>query len=589
MSPGPVLALEAAPVPGPAPAGEAARPAAGSLADTLIPAGAALVLVAASPQTADPFWAPKVVVVLAFGLAGLVALGRLLAGRDRPALALGGFVAWAGLSAALAAQPALAVFGLYGLGTGWLFVAAVAGWWALGRHLGPLGRRRLEAVVMAGAVGEAAVAAASALSHSSSPLLAPYQGRYEALFDNPIYLAGFLAAALALAARRLAGGQGGWGSWATVAACGAGLELSGERLGLVVAGAAVAVVGLGWRFGRTRARALGLAGRLAAVAALGVGLGWLAGYQGVVATGRVVASNLDNSLEGRLASWGSAARAVAERPLVGWGPGRYEAAEVPRRTLAEARQEGPDRYFADAHDLVAEYAATTGLVGLGLLGAWLWGARRGRGPLAWFAAALGAHLLLEPLSVGIVPLAALALGACAPGTWGPGLGRRGGVAALALAGAGLALGGLLLAGDASFVAAYRDYDAAEVLAAGRLLPPWPDVTDQAAQIAAFGALQGRPGQGARAIGLAARAAGQDPADPEAWILLGDYQARFGSRPAARAAFSRALQANPWSEKALLGLYATTPPAQAARRAAIRDRLALLGVHRLPGHLLGSGR
>src|SRR5207249_1102745 len=117
----------------------------------------------------------------------------------------------------------------------------------------------------------------------------------------------------------------------------------------------------------------------------------------------------------RWATWKAGAHAVAHRPVLGAGPGRFGAATLPYRTLATVRQGQADAYYVDAHNIVVEYAATTGLFGLAALLAWVTLMFRGAsGPLLAFAAVLLVLHLTEPMSVGVTPLAFLALGAAGP-------------------------------------------------------------------------------------------------------------------------------------------------------------------------------
>ena len=132
-------------------------------------------------------------------------------------------------------------------------------------------------------------------------------------------------------------------------------------------------------------------------------------------TARVSDTTGGGGIGQRWATWKAGAHVVAHRPLVGAGPGRFGAATLPYRTLAAVRQGQADAYYVDAHNIVVEYATTTGLLGLAALLAWLGLAlRRASGPLLAFGAVLLVLHMAEPMSVGVTPLAFLALGAAGP-------------------------------------------------------------------------------------------------------------------------------------------------------------------------------
>src|SRR3954466_8181692 len=123
---------------------------------TVAYAGGLLVL--GLPNVSGYYWTPKAALVLVALVPGLVALGRLIATRDRAAVAAAGFVLVAGLATLLSPSPRLAVFGLYIEGTGLVFVAALVGAWALGRGLSAPAARMLGSVVLAAAVANAVMA-----------------------------------------------------------------------------------------------------------------------------------------------------------------------------------------------------------------------------------------------------------------------------------------------------------------------------------------------------------------------------------------------------------------------------------------------
>ena len=555
--------------------------------DRLVPVAAVLLVVAFSSQTSLPMWTPKAVVALVVGLGGVASLAVLILRRDRSAVALGGLLVAGGLSMVLSDRPLLSLFGPQTFGTGWLFMLVVAGWWALGRRLSERGRRNLESALVWAAVANGAVATVEALWSLPYSGFQALEGRSAGLFDNPVYLAGFLTGAVALVVRRIARDRADrtvpWGDMAVLMILAVGLEVSGERLGLLAAGA-VAVAALAGRSLRGR-RVTAVA--CAAALAVGVLLGALAdgsggqtggGHAGGGATTQLARTTSGNALYGRVYSWEAAVSAVGRRPLLGWGPGRYAAATTPHRSLSEARAQGPEQVFSDAHDLLVQYATTTGLVGLGFLLAFLvLAARRARGPLAWFAALIAVHLLLEPQSVGVVPLGMLALGAAAGGATEPVPVLRVGWLRPATA-AGLAVGavvaGMLYLGDVSYKSATTGFSPTAMSRAMRLLPPWPQVAQDASRIYIFEGL-GTPADSAQhraALAYARRGTDEDPSSATAWTYRGAVERKYGSTRRAAADFARALADNPYSYNAMAGVYVTAGSGDATVRTAMCRRM-----------------
>src|SRR6478672_9441489 len=120
---------------------------------TVAYAGGLLVL--GLPNVSGYYWTPKAALVLVALLPGMVALGRLIAARDRAAIAGAAFVVVAGAATLVSPSPLLSVVGLYIEGTGFLFVVALVGAWALGRRLRPHATRVLGTVILAAAVANA--------------------------------------------------------------------------------------------------------------------------------------------------------------------------------------------------------------------------------------------------------------------------------------------------------------------------------------------------------------------------------------------------------------------------------------------------
>ena len=249
-----------------------------------------------------------------------------------------------------------------------------------------------------------------------------------------------------------------------------------------------------------------------------------------------------------------ALEAVKERPLLGIGPGLYRRATSPHNTPAAARAYGADALNRDAHNVFVEYAATVGLVGVAIFGAWLVLAARGaRGELVWFVAIGGFSLLLQPLWVGLTPVLAVAFGAAARRTPAS-MTRVTLTTATGLVVVGAIAGALLLRGDARLLDASQSRDLADAHAATSALEPWPEPALIEARIAQRVARSDPASDaGATALRAARTAAPRDVSAPDVWNTIAEMELEFGQRERAVRAFNNALRWNPLSIRALIGL------------------------------------
>src|SRR5947209_2273232 len=325
-----------------------------------------------SPSLSAQAWTPRAALVLVVAALGLPRLVGLVGSDARPtALAAMAFIAVAALATALCPQPILSLFGLYNWGTGLLFVAALVGAWALGASVDRRGVDVVGNALIAGILVNAVVAIVQgALALDVAPFTR-YEGRAAGLLSNPVHPATLTAGGVALLVPRVRTNPRRWGAALVLVA--AALQLSGSRFALALAiGVGVVVLVRGRQAAVLAAAALVL-GLL-----LGLGVGAVGGA--TTGSGRVQAGGESVGTTARLRAWAAAGHAIAEHPLLGSGPGRYRAATSAHRDLALVRAEGADRLFVDAHNLVVEYAATTGLVGAAALAVWLLAAfRRARG------------------------------------------------------------------------------------------------------------------------------------------------------------------------------------------------------------------
>ncbi|HUF83732.1 MAG TPA: O-antigen ligase family protein, partial [Acidimicrobiia bacterium] len=276
----------------------------------------------------------------------------------------------------------------------------------------------------------------------------------------------------------------------------------------------------------------------------------------VTGTSRLQGETSLEGTESRLSVWGYGAEAAAERPLLGWGPGRFAAATTPRYS-PQVMREG---VFDSAHSWPVEYATTTGLLGLVLLLGWLGlAARAAGGPLAWFTALYGLFALVEPMSLALTPVVLLALGASGPSSRleAEHRQRRGsgyeGLIAAAGAAAGLLIAAPYLAGERAMADAVLDTSPSAWRRADGLLPAWPEVAHLGARVSAFHGLSSDgDDHRRRALRLARQAVDRDPANARWWAHLGFLEMKWGSPAAAGAAFDEALDRLPWYPLALEG-------------------------------------
>lgn len=515
-------------------------------------------LVLWSPNLSGGFVTPRVVLAL-LGLGpGLVVLTSAAREGDRAARFGLGYLAWALLAALACAQPRIAVLGSFDSDLGWIHLASWIAAWGLGRRLGAPGRRLLPAVLVGGVLANALVAVLQVVAEPTGAL-ALVDGRATGLVSSSVFLGGLMAGGLALLGRSIGASRRWPALLVAVVLTSAAADLSGSRVALVGGAGAclLAVVGGAQRVARRE-----VALRVGLVA-LALAVGALAGSaldSGSSSTGRLAGGG---GVDARVEMWGHGLRAAVERPVLGWGPGRFRAATAGRASAAFVRAEGPDRPFYDAHNLLVEHLVGTGVPGLLLLGAFGWSAaRRARGPAAWFAAGVALTWLLTPASVATAPAALVALGAAAPA--GPAArGRAGSRVGLAV-GAGLALvaavaGARLVLADVVVADATEAVDPSGIQRAAGLLPPDAVLAGLETQAWRVDATTGGgPASGRRALAAARRAVELDPTRAGWWVELGEVQLAYApGGPTARlaaadASFDEALARTPWSVQAMIG-------------------------------------
>lgn len=507
-----------------------------------------LLPVSFSPSVYATFWTPKAAILLVVVGVGIPTLGQLVVNRDRPSVLALAFLAAAAASALLSTKPALAIFGSYNHGTGLLFYIAVVAAWAIGRATDDLGRRRLLTAFVAAMVISSVAAVAQTLFDLSEFQLGRVHDRADAFMGNPVHLGAATAGAIGIV------------TWWTVREgrrvhmvllplFAAALELSGSRFAVVAAaGLVIAVVrGPSWR------------GAIAVVLLLiGFATGGAIAAAAAAPSGTSRAASVTSSaLTPRIEMWKAATRAIADRPFFGFGPGRFREATGRLRTTQMARAEGPDKLFLDAHNVVAEVAVTTGLLGLLLALAWLGlASSQVSGPFAAAAAGILCLTLVQPLSVSTVPVGMLLLAAGSRNVERITVSKSAAAATAFTSTVAVLLAATLLVGDFLRRQAELDFDRHAAHQSAHLLGVWPEPHQLLSKIALYESIIAVPDDPVllrQSIRFQKDAAERDPSDPSLWVELGLLNLRARDFDAAADDFRLALQADPQSLNAWVGL------------------------------------
>jgi hypothetical protein len=351
---------------------------------------------------------------------------------------------------------------------------------------------------------------------------------------------------------------------ALVALHAAALECASERWAVVVL-----VALAGYAVYAYRRRAVVYVGAIA----VGFVTTFLAGA-GASLSQRVASSTAATTYKLRLhVVYSDSLATLLHRPLLGFGPGEVRNAQELYESRSLATAIGAGRFFTDVHDIFGNIFVMTGIVGFALFAIWFLGSVwRVRGALAGFAAAVIAVELVEPLNVGVTPLAFLALGAalaaCRGAAWEaapPGgarlglPGRRSLAWAIVLTCLALLPAGVLVAGDYFLHRAQQTFSLADARHANTLLPIWPGSAYELAQIYAYESVVDLPDTH-RDLALSRQwggtAASRDPSDVGVWVQLAAADLQLGNVRQARADADRAIAADPFSTGALTALGTT---------------------------------
>ncbi|MGE0306734.1 MAG: O-antigen ligase family protein, partial [Acidimicrobiia bacterium] len=376
--------------------------------DKLALVSALLLLVLYVPELMFPSWTPRFVVLLGLGPVGVALLVAQAIRRDAAAIALGAALVWTITAGLLGPAPRSALIGVVGRDLSALTVVLSAGFWAIGRVGTEQGRRILWTVVVWGAAANGALALLQVVFEVRSGPLGLLAGRPTGFVTNPVYL-GALSAAGAAVGMTLAGTTR-VAAWAPASAlCGIAITLSGSRVALL-AGVLTCVLLVVTR--RSKDAAFGAVVVLASVVA-GVAVDRLFGV------GRNAADRLaTGDGGGRTTIWRYGIEATLDRPLAGYGFGRFRPAVQDRFSIEFVRDFAPDEVsqaWFDPHNVLIGLLVAVGVIGTLLFAGWLaTNLRSARGPLVWGLLPLGIHWRVQPLALFTLPLAMLMLGAAMP-------------------------------------------------------------------------------------------------------------------------------------------------------------------------------
>jgi O-antigen ligase len=488
-----------------------------------------------TPFSTSPFGDPKLVMLSAGSLC-LVAAG--LPWDRRTALAGGVLVGVATLAAAFGVDPTKGLTAQPdSTGTGLILFVCVAVLASIGAALPAVLRRQSMRWYIAGATGVAGVGIAYRLAAPAFEELFPGKGLIGSTMGNQVFAVALTASALgALLTADPADHGRLW--WVQLAVLSAGIASFGQRssIALVVLAIIVAL----WRRPDVRRRTW----RASAVVAV-VMLAWQALSPLMSSPGQVVAElqSLENERQ-RFVMWRVGLESVADRPVLGWGPGSTQSAYMANASPADI--EITTRGYGDAHNVVVATLVEMGALGLiamALLGGLLAWRARARAPdrAAAFAGAviMLASWLIEPAHPALTPLLFFFTAIAGPiSDDGAGDERHGATRGVPLVAAALLV--VATAVTVQMLAAAtlerwgRTYGETWALEGALRIQPWRLSSTE--RLAVSLALDGRAGDeaaAARARDLIAEAVVDHPWDPDVRLVAADVATLLRDEAVAR--------------------------------------------------------
>ena len=350
------------------------------------------------------FWAPRMAIVLATVLPGMIALGCLARGGDRAARLAVGFLAWTFVSAMFSDNAWLSLRGTIAQNTFVLSYAAALGLWALAHYMSKAGRRLMLGAVLVGVSLNGVVGAIQIFFQLDDRNLGLSGGRAVGLTPNPIELAALMLVGLFICLVLVSEGSLGSHRLALLGLFGYGsvLSFTSTRIALI-AFLVVSIGTLATRRNRNQLAGFGFA--LLGVVS-GTVLSRLFGSVGDVLS-RSSTSNPGSRGDWWVAGW----HALMERPVLGWGVGRFRSAIQGELPFGPIAANGDSQAIPDAHNIFVSMAVELGVPGMVLLV--MFGfcvARRTTGVYALALIAVPIIWLLQPIALTTVIVYMILLG-----------------------------------------------------------------------------------------------------------------------------------------------------------------------------------
>ena len=501
------------------------------------------------PAFVVPTWSPRYVVLVGLLPVGLVALAGLVRRRDKAAVFAAAFLAVTLLSSLRSSSPMFSIAGRVGHQNFWLFFAFGIATWAIGRIADDRTVHALPVVVVVATIPNIFIGVAQLVFDVGGGTLATIAGRATGTMVNPVYYGSALAGTTSYCVVRAVRDS----SWRWVALSGVltfGMALSGSR----VSTAAIVLV------------VLVCAVQNRKLVSLYVAAAVVAGFAAASVLSHV-ASDTDTlsrfgskGADGRVDIWRYGLDAFGEHPILGWGPSRFGSAVRPKFAASFVRDYAYDDQLIswdDPHNIVIMLLVATGAVGFLLMVGFLLAHTKLIADWGLFAMFAGAGLtwMAQPTTIHSMPIAMLALGACArrlaprmagtdrvdsvDGAW---VGRL----ALASVALGISAAGYVAVTDLRLQQGLeRGAVAAEAAARWRL--PDPVVSDTIADMYSNAALDDAQYLD-DAIAASERTIEIDPRG-RYWAKLARRQLSFKRYDDAKLALDQALAIEPWNPTA----------------------------------------
>jgi O-antigen ligase len=356
------------------------------------------------------FWTPRIAVALVASVPGLIALVVLAVRGQRASRLALGVIAWAFVAAVASDNARLALLGAAGQESHVLAYVAAFGLWALAQFMTTTGRRLLYIVLLVTVAVNAVFGLLQVLLQIDGVDLGLTDGRAVGLTPNPIFLASIMLVGIFALLSRIDVASASAVRWSLGALTlfGAALASTATRVALIAfVAVCFGVVVSRWH----PRRAVGVAMTACGVVA-GTALARLVGNHN-----DALSRSTTVQAAGRIDWWIGGLRAVAERPVLGWGPGRFRSALQGDFSFASIAAAGDNQSMPDAHNLVVTTLVAIGVPGFLLLAAFAYTvSRRARGIYCSALTAVLIVWLLQPAGLVMLFPFMLLLGVSMPTT-----------------------------------------------------------------------------------------------------------------------------------------------------------------------------